>query len=72
MTVPKINPLSALYEEDRPWEREYTLAFGLGIREKEELPEFVIEVSLHSGRVPLLNYWFKKTKYVAVGVGLNY
>src|SRR5574344_834435 len=68
----KINPLSALYEEDRPWETEYTLAFGLGMREKEELPEFVIEVSLHSGRVPLLNYWFKKTKYVAVGVGLNY
>ena len=68
----KINPLSALYEEDRPWETEYTLAFGLGMREKEELPEFVIEVSLHSGRVPLLNYWFKKTKYVSLGVGLSF
>lgn len=68
----KINPVTALYEDDRAWEKEYTLALGLGLREREELPEFVIEVSLHSGRVPLLNYWFKKTQYVAVGVGLNF
>ena len=68
----KINPVSAIYEENRPWEKEYTLAFGVGMRETESMPEFVIEVTLHSGRVPLLNYWYKKTKYLAVSVGLNF
>ena len=61
-----------LYEEDRAWEKEYTLVFGIGLKESSNLPEFVFEVSLHSGRVPLLNYWFKKTKYVSLGVGLSF
>ena len=68
----KINPVSALYEENREWEKEYTLALGMGLKESKNLPEFVFEVSLHSGRVPLLNYWFKKTKYVSLGVGLSF
>ena len=68
----KINPVSALYEENRAWDKEYTLILGLGMRETDKMPEFVVEVSLHSGRVPLLNYWFKKTKYLSVGVGLNF
>ena len=68
----KINPVSALYEEGREWEKEYTLALGMGLKESRNLPEFVFEVSLHSGRVPLLNYWFKKTKYISLGVGLSF
>ena len=44
----------------------------MGLKESRNLPEFVFEVSLHSGRVPLLNYWFKKTKYISLGVGLSF
>lgn len=67
-----IDITTAKYNENGKWDIEHNLALGIGFLESEGRPEFVIEVSYHNGRVPLLNYWFKHTEYLSIGVGLNF
>lgn len=67
----KIDPVKCVYDKDRPWEVEYSAALGFAFARSEYDTEFVIEASYHSGRFPLLNYFFKKTSYLAIGIGVN-
>lgn len=67
----KINLETLKYEKNRPWDSEYTIALGLAFDEVENLPEFTIELAYHSGRFPLLNFFFQESRYFSAGVGVT-
>ena len=64
----KINLETLEYEEDRPWDMEYTLALGLSFQEREDMPEVTLELGYHDGRFPLLNYFFQRSRYFSAGL----
>lgn len=59
------------YDPKNPWEFEYTVGagfeFGVGHNERK----FRLEVNYHDGRFPLLNYFFQRSKYVVIGLGIS-
>lgn len=67
----KINLETLEYEEDRPWDMEYTFALGLSFQEREDMPEVTLELGYHDGRFPLLNYFFQRSRYFSAGLILT-
>ena len=66
----KINLETLEYEEDRPWDIEYTITAGFAFQMQDNMPELAIKLSYHDGRFPLLNYFFQESRYFSVGIGL--
>ncbi|MDC7246570.1 MAG: hypothetical protein PQJ47_11775 [Sphaerochaetaceae bacterium] len=60
-----------MYDEDNPWEREYTFTAGLDLFDIDSLHRALILVTYHDGRLPLLNYFYQRTKYVSVSVQIG-
>ncbi len=67
----KINLDTLEYEKDRPWDMEYTVALGLSLQERPDMPEVTLEIAYHDGRFPLLNYFFQHTRYFSAGIILT-
>lgn len=67
----KVNLDTLQYEKDRPWDSEYTIALGLSLEAQPNLPDFTIELGYHSGRFPLLNYFFQESRYFSAGVAVT-
>lgn len=60
------------YDSDNPWEFEFSLGVGF------EIPEAVIpgrvlrlEAFYHDGRFPLLNFFYQRSRYISVGIGIS-
>lgn len=64
----KINLRTLKYEQDRPWDMEFTVALGLSLQELPNLPDFTIELAYHDGRFPLLNFFFQRSRYFSAGL----
>ncbi|MDD3461752.1 MAG: hypothetical protein PHW28_10690, partial [Mesotoga sp.] len=56
------------FQEDNPWEAEYTLALGVVL--KDPNADFTTRVNLtyHNGRTPLLNFFYQRTSYVSLSI----
>lgn len=67
----KINLETLEYEEDRPWDVEYTISAGIMFENEEDLPELGIVFTYHDGRFPLLNYFFQESKYFGASVRVS-
>ena len=67
----KIDIATANYDQALPWKQEFTAVAGISLRDRTDLPEFNIEFSYHTGRFPLLNYWFKEIEYFSFGIGVT-
>ncbi|MBQ7508558.1 MAG: hypothetical protein IJT52_04435 [Spirochaetales bacterium] len=67
----KIDIQTTEYRADAPWKAEFTAIAGFAFRDAGIIPEFCIELSYHTGRFPLLNYWFRDIGYFSLGVGLT-
>lgn len=59
------------YDMEKPWDREYTVALGLSLEEADNLPDFTIELAYHTGRFPLLNYFFQDSRYFSAGLNVT-
>jgi hypothetical protein len=63
--------MPGMYDEDNPWEMEITAGIGL------ELPQQFLgriirfEYLYHSGRFPLLNFFYQRSNYVSIGLGIS-
>lgn len=67
----KIDLETLSYDDNRPWEMEYTIALGLALETSPNLPDFTIELSYHDGRFPLLNYFFQRSRYFSAGLAVT-
>ncbi|MBQ2258635.1 MAG: hypothetical protein II339_00055 [Spirochaetales bacterium] len=67
----KIDLDTLTYDPDRPWDSEYTIALGLSLEELTALPDLTIELGYHSGRFPLLNYFFQESRYFSAGLAVT-
>ncbi|MGH0052875.1 MAG: hypothetical protein ACQ5SW_05760 [Sphaerochaetaceae bacterium] len=59
------------YSEQNPWEQEYTVGGGLEFDQTNGDRKARIEVYYHSGRFPLLNFFYQRTSYVSVVFGIS-
>jgi hypothetical protein len=59
------------YEEDNPWEFEYTVAAGFEFNRQVGPGTVRLLATYHDGRFPLLNYFYQRTKYVSVGFSVT-
>lgn len=53
------------------WEMEWTASLGFTISDAAANKALSIEVLYHDGRFPLLNYFWKRSKYVSVGIAIR-
>jgi hypothetical protein len=60
------------YDEDNPWEFEYTLGAGLEFDQSIGLGSARLMLSYHDGRFPLLNFFYQRTKYFSVGFSISH
>ena len=67
----KINLDTLEYEEDRPWDFEYTVSAGIMFEREDDLPELGIVLTYHDGRFPLLNYFFQDSKYLGLSIRMS-
>jgi len=59
------------YSEDNPWENEYTVGGGLELNQQFLGRNIRLEAYYHSGRFPLLNFFYQRSNYVTIGIGIN-
>ncbi len=59
------------YDEDNPWEKEFSVGGGVAFYQSGGLGKAQIEVYYHDGRFPLFNYFYQRTKYISVGFGFS-
>ncbi|MHC1691568.1 MAG: hypothetical protein AB9828_00885 [Sphaerochaetaceae bacterium] len=59
------------YSEDNPWENEYTVGGGLELNQQFLGRNLRLEAYYHSGRFPLLNFFYQRSNYVTIGIGIN-
>ncbi|AEV30441.1 Protein of unknown function (DUF1207) [Sphaerochaeta pleomorpha str. Grapes] len=59
------------YDEDNPWEFEYTLGAGLEFDQSIGLGATRLMLCYHDGRFPLLNFFYQRTKYLSVGFSIS-
>lgn len=60
------------YSPDNPWEIEYTVGGGVELGKVSSGGKTVrIEAYYHDGRTPSTQWFYQRTKYVTVGLGLN-
>jgi hypothetical protein len=59
------------YDEDNPWEFEYTVGGGIEFNKGILERKVRFECYYHDGRAPLLNYFFQRSRYVVAGVAIS-
>jgi hypothetical protein len=59
------------YDEDNPWEFEYTIGAGLEFDQSIGRGATRLMLSYHDGRFPLLNFFYQRTKYFSVGFSIS-
>jgi len=59
------------YDEDNPWEREITASAGFNFLDTHSAHRALFLVTYHDGRLPLLNYYYQRTKYISVSVQIG-
>lgn len=63
--------LPGLYQEQNPWEQEYTIGGGIEFDQTGGERKARFEIYYHSGRFPLLNYFYQRSQYIAMGFGVS-
>lgn len=58
-------------DDDNKWEAEYTLSFGIDFINAIENKNLSLEFIYHDGRFPLLNYYWKRAKYISIGLSIK-
>jgi len=59
------------YSPDNPWETEYTIGGGLEYEKGFIGRKIRLEYYYHSGRFPLLNYFYQRADYFSFGLAIN-
>lgn len=59
------------YDKDNPWEWEYTAGGGFEFNKGILDRKVRLECYYHDGRIPLLNYFFQRSKYVVMGIAIS-
>lgn len=59
------------YDPQNPWEMEYTIGAGLELNQQFLGRNIRIGTFYHSGRFPLLNFFYQRCRYVSVGLGIS-
>jgi hypothetical protein len=59
------------YDPDNPWESEYTAGFGFEYAKGTGGRKVRVEWTYHSGRFPLLNYFYQRSDYLSFGLTLD-
>ena len=59
------------YDQDNPWESEFTVGGGLAFAQTGGMGKARIEVSYHDGRFPLLNYFYQRSRYISIGFAVG-
>ncbi len=59
------------YSPDNPWETEFTVGGGFEFGQTLLGRKFRLEIYYHDGRFPLLNYFFQRSRYIAMGLAIN-
>lgn len=59
------------YSSDNPWEFEVTVGAGFEFNQTALGRKVRLEGYYHDGRFPLLNYFFQRSKYFAIGIAIS-
>ena len=63
--------LPGMYSQDNPWEIETTAGVGIELPQQFLGRNLRVECLYHSGRFPLLNFFYQRSNYVSIGLGIN-
>lgn len=56
------------YQEDNPWEKEFTLGVGVVLKDPKTDFKTRINFSYHNGRTPLLNFFYQRSSYIGFSI----
>jgi hypothetical protein len=63
--------MPGMYSVDNPWETETTVGVGLELFQQFLGRNLRIECLYHCGRFPLLNFFYQRSDYVSIGLGIS-
>ena len=60
-----------MYDKENPWEWTFSIGGGFEFNQGILNRKLRLEVFYHDGRFPLLNYFFQRSRYLTIGLGIN-